>query len=608
MMCTTISRPSSVTRPRLLSFEDSLWHKSTPAAVRHADGWDEGSDGWVAWHGYLATRSSPPPLSELLPGKWSPLVWSIVPDDRSPETWPLLNRLAKVRPGKRTHKKADSQWTKEVEVWLADAAGEPPTSNLALEHLAFCHALAPLAGRLPAALWWELTDYLYQQATAPLSETPGDHGPLVRQLFAGELPLSLAYVLGELEPCRSLISVAREVLSTGLVDLLDGQGLPHATRLHLLRPLFGCWTRAAALAGKWKKGCFSSEARNQYEWLVRQAMRLSRHDGSQILSRDAEAPWSAALFNAALHFGGDADDHEIARLALPKGKSPNGRPPKLPDAAEQSGWSELAVLRSDWQRSANLLGVTYAGEQVHGELQSGVQRFLAGTWELDLRADGRPAPMIQPWEEVCWFSDNDGVYLELEAELEGSFAVQRQILLAREDRFLLLADAIVGKRKADLDYRLTLPLATDVKFRPADETREGWLIGQSRRALVLPLALPEWRCDPREGRLSGGTDGLSLVQSRHGHALYSVLWIDLDPRRQSQRYTWRHLTVAEQLAIVPRDVAAGFRVQIGKRQWLIYRALTSKGNRTILGQNLTSEFLVARFDREGEVDEIVEIE
>jgi hypothetical protein len=73
-------------------------------------------------------------------------------------------------------------------------------------------------------------------------------------------------------------------------------------------------------------------------------------------------------------------------------------------------------------------------------------------------------------------------------------------------------------------------------------------------------------------------------------------------------FTWRQLTIAEDLEIQPDDVAVAYRVAIGKDQWLIHRALASKGNRTLLGHNLTSEMLLARFDRNGEVDPLVEIE
>lgn len=72
--------------------------------------------------------------------------------------------------------------------------------------------------------------------------------------------------------------------------------------------------------------------------------------------------------------------------------------------------------------------------------------------------------------------------------------------------------------------------------------------------------------------------------------------------------TWRQLTVAEDRLIVPRDVAVGYRVQIGRAQWLFYRSLAECGNRTLLGQNLVSEFLAARFGRNGIAEPLMEIE
>ena len=72
--------------------------------------------------------------------------------------------------------------------------------------------------------------------------------------------------------------------------------------------------------------------------------------------------------------------------------------------------------------------------------------------------------------------------------------------------------------------------------------------------------------------------------------------------------TWRQLTVAENLTAQSDDVAVGYRVQIGRQQWLFYRSLAACGNRTLLGHNLVSEFLVARFSKEGKVEAIVETE
>jgi hypothetical protein len=120
----------------------------------------------------------------------------------------------------------------------------------------------------------------------------------------------------------------------------------------------------------------------------------------------------------------------------------------------------------------------------------------------------------------------------------------------------------------------------------------------------MPLALSEWRSDSRYGRF----DGRVLYQSAAGAGLYAPLFVDISPRRLRKPRTWRQLTVAEDLRLMPRDVAVAYRVQIGARQWVIYRSLETTGNRTFLGQNLTSEFVVARFDPDGEMDPLIEIE
>ena len=103
-------------------------------------------------------------------------------------------------------------------------------------------------------------------------------------------------------------------------------------------------------------------------------------------------------------------------------------------------------------------------------------------------------------------------------------------------------------------------------------------------------------------------EGLELRQTTAGQRLFAPLFIDLDRSRFRRRMTWRQLTVAESLTPVPPDMAVGFRVAIGDQQWIIYRSLAARGNRTLLGHNLATESLIARFGKDGEVTSIVEIE
>jgi hypothetical protein len=205
-------------------------------------------------------------------------------------------------------------------------------------------------------------------------------------------------------------------------------------------------------------------------------------------------------------------------------------------------------------------------------------------------------------------SDEDVDYLELEIDLNEGARVQRQLLLAREDGLLYLADNVRAASPAPLDYTGTLPLAPGIDWRPEEDTREGYLAGKQPRALVMPLALPEWRADPRGGTLDAEDGRLTLRQQATGQNLCTPILLDLNRRRAARQRTWRQLTVAESLEVVSRDTAVGYRAQCGNDQWLIYRAMSGLGNRTLLGQNLATEFLFGRFNPSGDVDELIEIE
>ena len=294
------------------------------------------------------------------------------------------------------------------------------------------------------------------------------------------------------------------------------------------------------------------------------------------------------------------------RAAAPARKT-TAKPP-LPSAhCEAAG---LAVMRPTCS-PRDMLTIDYRGRELRSELACGGQIVWSGRCNPRVSLDGAELPPLADWEQLCWVSDDDADYLELQLELASGVRVQRQLLLAREDRFLFAADAVLAERPATIDYHLALPLAEGVAFLPGDQTREGFLAspGGRRRAQVLPLALGEWRGDARRGDLAMGEHGLEFrLAAPAARALYAPLFVDLSPRRFSRPATWRQLTVAEDRAIVPPDVSVGYRTQVGRAQWLFYRSLAPCGNRTLLGQNLVSEFLAARFGRDGVAETLMEIE
>lgn len=101
---------------------------------------------------------------------------------------------------------------------------------------------------------------------------------------------------------------------------------------------------------------------------------------------------------------------------------------------------------------------------------------------------------------------------------------------------------------------------------------------------------------------------LTLRHEARGGRCSAPLWIDADPARANHPLTWRQLTVADNRTNLKRHEAVGFRVQAGLEQWLLYRALDTPRNRTVLGCNVACEFLVGRIGRSGEVARTLEIE
>lgn len=307
-----------------------------------------------------------------------------------------------------------------------------------------------------------------------------------------------------------------------------------------------------------------------------------------------------------------ATPHALPRPALPLDELFDlRRPPGYYAEA-----AKVALLRRIRTRPFDQLLVDFSGPEVFIELQAAGCTALVGDWRWQATIDGQALQAAGAWEELCWHTDADVDYLELELPLSTGWKLQRQMLLARKDEFLLLADALVGNDATTnspselpkIHYQSSLPLAPAARFEPAAESREGWLIeGKRKLAPVLPLALPEWRAEVCHASLAAPSTELTLSQAAQGRNLYAPLFLDLCRNRQRKPLTWRRLTVAEQLEIVPRDQAVGYRVQVGDWQWLLYRSLAPLGNRTLLGQNYASEFVACRFNRNGTTEDILEI-
>ena len=265
-------------------------------------------------------------------------------------------------------------------------------------------------------------------------------------------------------------------------------------------------------------------------------------------------------------------------------------------------------MRTHWARKSPHFACLFHDGRLQSELATNGRVLWSGDVTPTVVVDGQRLESKSSWTDSCWFSDEDIDYLELEIDLQDGWHIQRQMLLARRDAFLLVADAVLGPQSAAVQHETTYPLADGIRFEPELETRDGLLLNHGCLAAVMPLSLPEWRTAESASTLDCDAGELRLTHRDNTARMYVPLWFDLNPQRARKQRTWRRLTVAERMVTQPADVAVGYRIQSQTAQWLVYRSLAACASRSVLGQNYVNEFAISRFDTDGVVDELIQIE
>ncbi|HEX4413996.1 MAG TPA: hypothetical protein VH107_10245 [Lacipirellulaceae bacterium] len=577
----------------------TMWHDKAPPDLVEACSTADGAAAWKHWQRHLRKRSKPADL-KFLKGKTPPVLWG----------WPKEWQREAIQLAIETPATL-------AEIVIGDDGASAPDLPLSLQMIALAHSLPKLAFDLPADTWWFLAERLRTIATDALAQRIGaqsDPAEIVRnQLLGGELPLALGYLFPEIRPHHALRDDARAALSESMVELTDGQGLPDARLLPVLAPLFACWTRARLIGRHLKRGAWSRAADVQFEWLVRNAIRLADQDGAFLLSSsDPNSGWCKNLFRTALDLAGDRGDYAAAQIALPKGiakKSGKLRSKDLPNPSLNSDWSSITIMSDGWSQRDARLAVSYGNIDPAIDISVAGDRIFSGAWKAQTTCDGAAVEPVGEWEQLCWEHGKRFDFLELGLSLTSGLRLERQILFGRADRVLYFADIVfdIERQPRNLQHSVSFPLANSILWRPEAETRDGILAGVRARAAVMPLALREWRAEPRGGSLSERESRLTLTQAANGRAICCPIFIDLDCKRSGKQRTWRQLTVGDMLEVVPSDIAVGYRIQSGDDQWLFYRSLGQPGNRTLLGHNIAGEFCAGRFV-DGKFKEWIEIE
>lgn len=260
--------------------------------------------------------------------------------------------------------------------------------------------------------------------------------------------------------------------------------------------------------------------------------------------------------------------------------------------------------------------------QLEVELQN--EPFLFGTWDVDVWFKGQALRPVGNWTEICVYSENDCDFLEIDLPLTKDYRLQRFFLLDNADQILILGDTLLwdgnGKKqtlKNVLRYESRLLFSPSMQVQTDRQATE--LDFRSSRSSaskcpvrVLPLALSEWKVNPIpkviQGSLTTEDNTLILRQETTGQSMFAPLFFDLKSLRRKKPYTWRHLTVGEDLQPVPNDKAVGYHIRLGKEQYLLYHSMTPPANRTVLGHNLIDDLCFARFDPDTGVEALVEVQ
>jgi hypothetical protein len=439
--------------------------------------------------------------------------------------------------------------------------------------------------------------------------------PWAEQILAVEMPLWLVTQFPDLIVSDDWCEPAIEWMSEAIQEGLDQNGWPSAKLLPLFGPMMASWMRSYFMLNKlgWE---FDERVLEQLRSAVRQLLRLLRPDRRLMFTDSNSVPLSQACLKKLLKLSNHRLDREIAEPLLKQAsKFKRGSIRRKTKPGYLSEQCESVILRANWQSSSGRVGLMFAGSSNHCEIGSHTT-LVQGAVFPKIEFDSRELLPRSGFHVACEEQDKDVEYLELEMELTDGGKFTRQWLLAREEAILIVADTLALPSPGKIEYRCRWPLAEQIRALPESETQEIYLTQNEIQSLVLPLSLSEWKVGVAAGKLEslshshslGHSHSLELSARQQGSALYVPLVFDLNPQRSRQKRTWRTLTVAESRNAVSNSVAAAFRFQIGKEQWYLYRALTSKAPRTFLGEHFSGEFVFGRFKKSGQKKELLRIE
>jgi hypothetical protein len=440
--------------------------------------------------------------------------------------------------------------------------------------------------------------------------------------------LTCGCLSSDVDGCQSFVDIARKNLHLEVQECVgDDGGVGMESSSEILTAV-NRWARCQEIIHTTNGKKLGKKTDSKIDQAVVFAVLLLGNGGRPATESECAAEQSAAPILQAASCGRKKVAATV--LALTDGKNPAGDVRWTERGlCERSLFDEgqkIAVFRSGWKRGATRVLVSYREKSPYLEIVAGGRLVVAGRWDVALRCDGESLHCVGAWRRTWWDATDSAVYLEMSVDVEGGRRLERSVLLLPKDEVVLLADAIVipelkhGDQSellaADIQLRSSLSITPSISIDSCEETCEVFGADVNRRFLAIPLALNEWResCQGHES-LDVSGQRLELRQSSQAGRLYAPLWFDCNARRlkrlqeepECNQRTWRQLTVADTREAVRSDEAVSFRVQSCLDQWFVYRSLDEARNRTALGCNMSSEFLVGRVAENGVVKRLLEV-
>ncbi len=450
----------------------------------------------------------------------------------------------------------------------------------------------------------------------------------MRLVEHGEIPFAGGLVFHEIAGATNLVKSGRKVMMKELIDKTDTDGTPHAEMVPRLSLWLAPFIRATMTAERHQGSLGNDEQRQLLTNVVDRAILLCRPDGQAALTDGTRLDPLPILTAAAELFGlglvGSTGAYLQAVRRAVAGKPPRrGRPEIATMPSSQSDWARFALLRSDWSVDADSVAITHHQPLPQLDVTALGRSLIHGDWNLKLTIGGVPVELAEEWSCVCWQSDPDADYIELQMAGPGKLRVERLVLLSRKERFLVVADSVSGVPLADasprirgaegvrqrIEYESRLSLSPGMVGACDGTTREGRINGNRLKARIFPLGIPQDRVLSTPHQLSIEGNQVILKHVAEGEGLFAPLVFVWHPERTRVETTWRKLTVTENGQVVGPDAGVGYRLKLGDYQLLVTRTLKKSGHsRACLGHHTFNETVFATFDANGEIEPILMVE